>query len=401
MRALFAFIFGGSAAFAAIATTAMGSGGFSLTGAQRNYQLRVRANSHSDARWLESERTNDVDTWLFRRLSLNVEGAVGAAYAFRFMPDFALSKTNILEAYAAYRPSTAFNLLVGKTKAPFDLERLVSQTDLVFIERAWPSSLSPNRDVGLQVFGEVSSTIGYQLGWLRGVRDNDSATTVGFPPRELVARVLVQPFKNHAGSRFRGFGFGLAASRGDKGMVRPNGYRTHAQQRFFAWRSGVVNDGAHTRLEPQAYLYRGPFGFLGSWVISRQALAIADRSAAHNLATKAWFVAAHGVLTGENASYRGVTPAKPFRWPGEAWGAFEVAGRIDGFAGDDRAFPLFADATTSARRARGVTLGMNWYLNAAVKASVNFEHTSFAGGERGPATRTDEHAVLARLQVRY
>ena len=61
----------------------------------------------------------------------------------------------------------------------------------------------------------------------------------------------------------------------------------------------------------------------------------------------------------------------------------------------------FANPATSAREAAGTTLGLNWYLNRNVKATVNFEHTSFDGGESGAVTREDERALFTRVQLRY
>ena len=212
---------------------------------------------------------------------------------------------------------------------------------------------------------------------------------------------MLHPFRHQRDSALHGLALGVAASRGDKYGVMPTGYRTHAQQRFFAWRRDVRNDGTHARIEPQAYLYRGPFGFMASWVASRQALAAAPVGSARDVTMTAWFAAVHWVLTGENASYRGVTPARPFQRGGGNWGAWEIAARTDHFAAGDEAFPAFADANTSARRARNVTLGVNWFMSAAAKFSLNLEHTSFAGGENNVVTRADERAVLARLQLRY
>ena len=42
----------------------------------------------------------------------------------------------------------------GKFKPPVGLERLVSDSDMLFVERALPTDLVPNRDVGVQVYGE-------------------------------------------------------------------------------------------------------------------------------------------------------------------------------------------------------------------------------------------------------
>src|SRR5688500_10957253 len=111
-----------------------GPPGVSITDLHQRYEVRARVHVHLDGRWFDSERMAGVDTLLFRRAVINVEGTAGKLYAFRLMPDFALAKTSFPEAYVTVRPSRAFNVLVGKTKSPFDVERLVSHTDLLFVE---------------------------------------------------------------------------------------------------------------------------------------------------------------------------------------------------------------------------------------------------------------------------
>jgi phosphate-selective porin OprO/OprP len=379
-----------------------GPAGFGLTSADRRYRLRLWANAQADARFFLGDSIEGNDTFLIRRLRLSFEGNLGEKFQYRLMPDFAPATFNLLEAYVTYSHAPAFNLLAGKTKSPFDLERLVSQTDLLFVERAYPTSLAPNRDIGLQIFGEFAAgTLGYQIAWLNGARDNDTTLTDGDDGKEIVARLFAHPFRNAAGSWLQGLGLGAAVSHGSRNSSAPNGFRTNAQQTFFAWRSPVVNDGEQRRFEPQAYFYFGPYGLIGSWVTSRQTVSAGPGAGARELTHTAWYAAASWVLTGEDVTYRGVTPASGFSWRDGTWGAFEVAVRYGEFAVDDDAFPLFANPATSARRARGTTLGLNWHLSRNVKAVLNLEHTSFAGGAGNPVTQENERALLSRLQVRY
>jgi phosphate-selective porin OprO/OprP len=166
----------------------------------------------------------------------------------------------------------------------------------------------------------------------------------------------------------------------------------------------VLNAGRHERVSPQFHYYHGPLGFIGSHVFSRQTLT--RTGAPRDVTARAWFVGAHWVLTGEDAGPRGVTPQTAFSWPDGTWGAWEAAirhGRLrvgdEAFAGTSTSW--FANPATSASEARGTTLGLNWYLNRNVKASLNLEHTDFAGGASGTVTREAEKALLTRVQLRY
>ena len=383
-------------------TVAAGASGFSLTSGDKKFQLRVRANVQADARFFLGDEINGNDTFLIRRLRPSFEGTLGEKFAFRLMPDLAPSVFNLLDAYVTYTHSTAFNVLVGKTKTPFDLERLVSQTDLLFIERAYPTSLGPNRDLGVQLYGDVlDGRLTYQIAWQNGVADNGTSITDTDDGKEVALRLFAHPFKNDAGSPLSGLGLGAAYSFGQKNTGAPAGYRTNAQQTFFSWRTTVLNNGTHTRFEPQAYYYNGSFGLIGSWVSSRQELTTSLTVPSTEITNTAWYLAGHYVLTGEDATYRGVTPAKNFNWTEGTWGAWEVAARYGQLEIDDAAFPLFANLATSASRADGLSLGVNWYLNRNVKASLNYETTDFTGGATGPVTRETEQAILTRVQLRY
>ncbi|MBA3848649.1 MAG: porin [Opitutus sp.] len=383
---------------------AAGAGGFSLTSADRGFQLRIRANLHADARFFISDNVEGNDTFLIRRLRPSFEGTLGEKFGFRLMPDLAPATFQLLDAYATYAHSPALNFLVGKTKTPFDLERLVSQTDLLFIERAYPTSLGPNRDLGVQVFGDVlGGKLTYQAAWQNGVADGGSSVTDSDDEKEVAVRVFAHPFKDSF-SALAGLGVGVAVSVGDKDTGAPAVYRTNAQQTFFSWAGGVASAGRHTRVSPQAYYYHGPLGLIGSWTSSQQELSRAGQT--REVETTAWFAAAHYVLTGEDTGIRGVTPQTNFSWKDGTWGAFEVAARYGVLAVEDAAFAgtsatWFANPATSAREARGTTLGLNWYLNRNVKFTLNLEHTDFVGGDAGALTREDEQAVFTRVQLRY
>jgi phosphate-selective porin OprO/OprP len=149
---------------------------------------------------------------------------------------------------------------------------------------------------------------------------------------------------------------------------------------------------------PQGYYYTGPWGVLAEYAYSRQ---FVRRDAARDgIGTRGWQVATTYVLTGEAASYRGVTPARAFDASTGAWGALELVARVNELEVDDAAFPVFANPATAARRARAWAVGANWYLNRAVKVTADYEDTHFLGGG-AEANRDAEHALLTRFQVAF
>ena len=157
-------------------------------------------------------------------------------------------------------------------------------------------------------------------------------------------------------------------------------------------------DGAHWRVSPQGYYYTGPFGVLAEYVFSSQRVRRDIETA--RLGTDAWQVATSYVLTGEDSSYRGVTPRSAFEPSAGTWGAVELTARVNRLTLDDGAFPLFANPAIAARDARGWAVGANWYLNRAVKVTADYEETYFQGGSPS-GDRESERDVFTRIQVGF
>ena len=119
------------------------------------------------------------------------------------------------------------------------------------------------------------------------------------------------------------------------------------------------------------------------------------------LRNSAWQVAGSIVLTGERASYKGVTPKKPFDLKNGGWGALELAGRYSVLRIDPDAFPTFASISSSAQEAQAWAAGLNWYLNRNVKLVLDYEETHYDGGAAGGSDRDTERVVFTRAQVSF
>ena len=117
---------------------------------------------------------------------------------------------------------------------------------------------------------------------------------------------------------------------------------------------------------------------------------------------KAWQISGTYVLTGENASYKGVTPRQAFDLQQGTWGAFEVAGRYENLDVDDDVFDRgFASIGTQVSQASAWGLGLNWYLSKNIRTTLDFDHTDFRGGGSNGADRKSENVVLTRFQLSY
>ena len=155
----------------------------------------------------------------------------------------------------------------------------------------------------------------------------------------------------------------------------------------------------------QAYFYYKSLGILGEKVTDQESLEytsggkiIRDRPDNH-----AWQVVGTYVVTGENASYNGVTPRYDLDPSLGHWGAFELAGRYDQLKLDPSIFSEnFANLNTSASEATTWAVGINWYLNRNAKVVFDFEQTKFdRGAVNGEQTddRKTENLFTTMIQL--
>jgi len=395
----------------------IGEKGFTLSSADTNYSISLKGLLQVDSRTFFGDAgTAGNDGFLLRRARPILQGTVFRDVDFLFVPEFGGTGTpQIFDAYLNYRYSSALQLRAGKFKSPVGLEQLQSDKDTFFTERALPTGLVPNRDLGFQLHGEIlAGAVSYAVGIFNGVGDGRNSNNADFDDnKEFAGRLFAHPFKNSSSAALRGLGIGLGSSysdsQGTNSLGLANGYTTPAQQTFFAFRSGAVASGNHWRLAPQAYYYYGPFGFLAEYTISHQDAAIVRSGVNYHadLDNRAWQVAGSWVLTGEDASFNGVTPRRAFDPRNGAWGAFQVVARYSQLSLDESAFPNFADPTVSAHEAQEWAVGLNWYLNRNLRVNTSFSHVNFVGGggagASAPATvtRKDENTLFTRVQLSF
>jgi phosphate-selective porin OprO/OprP len=322
------------------------------------------------------------------------------------MPDFGEGRVTVFDAHADIRLTPQFNIRSGKFKPPFGMERLQSATDLIFIERSINTSFAPNRDVGVQLYGDIrGGRVQYQVGVFNGVPDLGFGDGDNGNNKDLFGRIVLEPFNGSAVAPLRGFGVGIAASRGvHRGTIAApflQTYRTPAQQSAFNFRSDgrasgtTIADGMHTRVGPQGYWYVGRVGTL--WEYTRIGQVVRRDRALREVGHSALNITSSVALTGEHPSYRGLTPKRSFDPTNGHWGAFEIGLRYNVFDIDRDVFPIFADPNTQPRRGQSHGLALNWYLNRGVRFMVNYSVTTYRGGS-ALGNREPERALQTRIQ---
>lgn len=375
--------------------------------ADGRFRLRLRGYFQGDSRFFfDADNTPTTGTFLLRRVRPVWEATVGRIVDLRLMSDFGEGRVTVFDAHADLRLSPLFNIRSGKFKPPVGLERLQSATDIIFIERAINTSFAPNRDVGVQLYGDIrGGLIQYQAGVFNCVTDLGFGDGDGDDQKDFAARLFIEPFARSSLGALREFGIGVAGTRGGHhGTIASPGlqtYRTPARQAAFVFRwdgkatGTTIADGQHTRVAPQGHWYAGPLGTL--WQYTRIGQVVRHGTTAQRLEHSAFNVTSSIALTGEHPSYRGLTPTKPFDPQRGQWGAFELGFRYNRFTIDPDAFPVFAGTSLQTSRANSRGVAFNWYLNRGVRLMVNYSVTRFRGGAAG-GNREPEHALQTRFQ---
>jgi phosphate-selective porin OprO/OprP len=329
----------------------------------------------------------------------------------KLMPDFGQGTTVLQDAYADLKFVPWLKVRAGKFKGPFGLERLESATEMTFVERAAPTNIAPNRDLGVQAFGDLAKErISYAAGLFNGVVDGGSADADDHSGKDFEGRVFFLPFKTSKSDTFKQLGVGVAATDGSQRgtFATPNlpTYKTAAQQTHFRYRSDgtadgtAIADGTHWRLGPQAYYYVGSVGFLTEYYVSSQRVRRGTTSA--DIQATAWQINGQWALTGEKESYRGiVSPRRNFDRSNGGWGGFELTARYSQLVVDDAAFPFYANPSAATRAAYDSVVGVNWFLNRFVKLTGQFENITFDGGAPNGGDRPAERGVFTRVQFAF
>jgi len=218
----------------------------------------------------------------------------------------------------------------------------------------------------------------------------------------------------------------------------------YGQQTFFRYRSAsaitptngipaanntTIANGESYVISPQAYYYYGPLGILAEYFYTGSEVQIGTGPTLNKqeLNHKAYNLSVGYVLTGEDSSFRGVTPRTTFNPSAGTWGAFEIVGRYavldidnDAFVDPDGApvgpgtnpIQSLANPSNSATKVTTYGVGLNWYLSRTVRFGLDYFVNKFdlaPGGNPTPTptsggNRTlldDEQVAIARFQVSF
>ncbi len=399
--------------------TASAKDGFSLASADGAYRLRIGGFVQVEGRYfLEDEVLPFTNTFTIAKVRPIIEGTVAKYFDYRVMFDLAGTPA-LVDAYVTANIDPTFKISADRFKVPFGLENLQSDTATAFVTRGLPTALTPTRDAGFQVGGEIfGGLLNYGVGIFNGPIDGGNKDPDTNDAKDGIGRLFATPFKDSDAVALQGLGFGIAGTFGhDEGTYNAAGtavtgsnlagYRTPGNNVFFNYTGSTIGAGStpantavakgdRIRFSPQLYWSIAPFDVLAEYVSSQQRIQLAATAA--DVTNTSWQVEAGYVITGENASYKGVSPATPIG-PG-GWGAFQLVARYGVIEIDDAAYDNgFASRATSASSATDIGVGINWFLNRNLKLQLNYDLVTFEDGAAAGGDREDEKVIQSRIQV--
>jgi len=400
--------------------------GFAISSPDKAFELKLHALLQADARRVfysdDAGLRDKVDTFLLRRVRPIVDVTVLGLVDLRITPDFGNNTTALYDAYADAHPTPWLRLRAGKFKPPVGLERLQTDNYVPFIERSLDSNLSAQRDVGLELWGDIANAaVHYELAILNGNADGTITDIDNEHAKSYAGRLFLRPFQLGDLRALGDLGFGLAVSTGNEkgsGALTSGAatntwlptFKSPAQNTIYSFATNTTDptqtvfaSHRHTRINPQLYYYNGPVGLLAEWVHEYQEVGKGATGGAVN--NQAGHVTVSWVFGGDNG-FDGPRPRKPASWAAKELGAVELAARYAWLDLDDLGFTgsTFADPSKSVSAAKDWGVALNWWLNRNVKISGTWDQTSFTGGAgttKAAADRPTEKAGFARFQIAF
>ncbi|MGD8286007.1 MAG: porin [Desulfobacterales bacterium] len=338
----------------------------------------------------------------FRRLRLYSRGILYETIGFRLEIDFADFDVDVKDAYLDFLkvPYVGNNVLrIGHTREPISLEELTSSNNITFMERALPVlAFAPSRNTGILLWNNL---LDKRLLWQAGLyynTDDNGVSFNNFSNTDLTARIAGTPwYRDDKHLLHLGLGYSRKFRNEDRDdndaklrfRARPESHITDVR---LANTDRYNADGADL-LNPELALVYGPFSLQGEyfWVNN-------DASAVDDPTFTGWYAYGSWMITGESRSYSqsggffgGVKPNNNFHMGQPGWGAFELGFRYSRLD--------LTDSDIKGGEQDDVTVGLNWYLNPAVRIMLNYVYADLDDRDNVPDGNTS--ILQSRFQVAF
>jgi phosphate-selective porin OprO/OprP len=360
-------------------------------------RLDIRLQLARDWRHFDPAIDEEEGIWRMRRGGIN--GEIGNDLSFEIERDF-FRGGEWRDVFVRWQTHRQIEISAGRYKMPFGREQNVSTSRLDFASRTLASNLiAPGRDKGVMASGSFFSRgLTYDVGVFADDGDNGQprVQSVGGVQMDVgpsfVGRVTAVPLRT-TGNVLDTFRVGFAYS-GASLPAGPNslsGESLYGTALFFA---PVDVNGKRTRAGVELSYLPGPASITAEWMQAREQRNDQAPGGAHlpALVTTGWYAAVTWLVTGENKEDF-ERPRRPLFAGGI--GAVEIAARYEHLGFESA-------ANIRGNRNRVWTLGVNWFANRWVRATVNAVREDIADSARTPQPGTSVFwSSITRLQLAF
>jgi len=336
----------------------------------------------------------------FRRARLFMSGMIYKVAEYKAQFDFAGDEVTAKDLYLGLTGLPVVDKIrIGHQKEPFSLEELTSSKYITFLERALPNVFSPGRNMGVQV---MNSALEKKLFWGAGIfwdTEDGAENFNDFADYNITARVAGTPWYADEGRRLLHLGLGYShLFRDDKETA----FRFRQRPEIHLAQARTVDTGdidgfdrffdGQDLIGAEAAVVFGPLSIQGEYI--RAMVDGANEDYDFNGA----YVYASYFLTGESRPYKGgsfsrVKPDSDFDLQG-GLGAWEIAVRWSWLD--------LNDGGIAGGEETNYTVGVNWYLNPALRVMANYVYGTVEDrGIGGTISDADINAVAGRFAIDF
>ena len=142
-----------------------------------------------------------TDTFTMRRFRFIFQGRLARHFDYYWNVDFSNNVLTLRDAYFDTVFSPALHVRIGKQKAPFSYDRLLFITQTLFQERGLTTSVAPDRDTGVQAFGDLAGGVINYAGMIgNGTADGQLSELDLNDEKDVIGRVMLRPWARNAKS---------------------------------------------------------------------------------------------------------------------------------------------------------------------------------------------------------
>jgi phosphate-selective porin OprO and OprP len=352
---------------------------------------------------------NERSTFLIRRAQLGAAGTFERLIEWRVKYEMASIEAGttprrvaLEETYVGLRLRRWAVLRMGLLKVPLESEfTKTAHRSLDFAERSWASRISPGRDMGVQVAGDVGTgQLDYTLGFFNGA-SNDSAgkaTHDSNSAKDWAGQLRLHPWACAQKPALRGLQLSAGfTSGGNDGDPITAFVSQETDVKVVVPAPEVVGSGRRERWAVDGQWLAGPVGLKAEYAAMDNDLA---RGATRGrVRLQAYYASVTWLVTGERKVVDIIRPKRPVG-RGRGWGSVELGARLSGFLVDESSHAQGADAQLvdfgqSARRATSVALGVTWRPHALARVMLNYVSDRFSE----PLARVQDDMPVRRAQA--